>query len=105
VLNAPWAAQHQEQFPAAVRGQRSHQNYCYALADFHGPARPEELHYIKVSGGSYIMKVLSPGGGADVALFTSTDARGTCLSRPLDVRYLPDGSLELGDRPPPEIKR
>jgi beta-fructofuranosidase len=103
VLNMPWVEAHQDQLPAAVRGQRSHQNYVYALADFHQPAGEENLHRIAVGGGSYIMKVLSPSPDPDVAIFTSTDVRGTCLSRPSRVTYLPDGSLQLVPLSPPEL--
>jgi len=45
------------------------------------------------------MKVLPFSSGDDVAFFTATDARGSCLSLPYSVRYLPDGGLQLEPLP------
>lgn len=101
VLDMPWMEKHQANLPPTVRGKRSHQNYCYALAGFDMPAHAEDLHHVAVPGGNYIMKVLPSPGGDDVAFFTATDARGTCLSPPSRVRYLADGSLQLEPLPEP----
>lgn len=95
VLNMPWGKQHQARLPTAVRGQRSHQNYCCALARFGAAARTEDLRHIAAPAGSYIMKVLPQPNGPDLALFTCTDERGTCLSLPYRVEYLSDGGLKV----------
>ncbi len=100
VLNAPWAEKNQDRFPEAVKGKRSHQNYCYALSDFQQSALDADLHHIAAPKGSYIMKVLPMPEGEDVAIFTVMDSKlGTALSLPSRVEYLPDGGLGLKQAP------
>jgi beta-fructofuranosidase len=102
VLNEPWVKDHPEKLLAAVRGQRTHRNYCYALPGFQGPARDEDLHLIALTGSNYIMKVLPRSGDTDVAFFTVTDKeRGSSLSLPYSVRYLPDGGVQVDPMTPP----
>lgn len=98
VLNMPWLEKAAPPLPAPVRGQRSHQNYSYALGkDFLQPGRDENLHFIPVPKGHYIMKVITLPTGSDAALFTvKTPDRGSCLSAPLPVRYQPNGSIAVG---------
>jgi len=97
VINAPRAEKNQDHFPAAVRGQRSHQNYCYAWSEFHQAAQSRELHFVPAPSGGYIMKVEPLSPSEDMALFTISETiRGTCLSAPYRVTYLPDGGLQLG---------
>jgi len=105
VLTEPWAAKNQASFPDAVRGKRSHQNYCFVLSDIQQSARADDLHHIAAAAGNYIMKVLKQPNGSDVALFTSTDARGTCLSQPYSVRYLANGELQLERMPRPDVTK
>lgn len=95
VLNMPWAQRNLPRLPAAVAGKPSHRNYYYVWGDFRQPAHSEQMHFIDVPTGNYIMKVQAVSGRNDLALFTSTDARGTCLSLPYRVSYLPDGSLQV----------
>ncbi len=99
VLDAAWIKNHAADLPAAVQGQRSHGNYCYVLRDFRTPAADEELHFVKAPKGAYIMKVEAISPTEDVALFTITESRGTCLSRPFRVRYGDHGILEIIDTP------
>jgi len=105
VLNKQWVERNQERLPAAVRGKTSHRNYCYAMPDFRQPINSGQMHFVDVSPANYIMKVLTGAEGHDPAFFTATEARGTCLSAPYRVTYLPDGGLQVEAAPPPEPKK
>jgi len=96
VINKPWGEKNEARFPAAVRGRASHQNYSFAWSGLQHAVADERLRHIEVPKGCYIMKVLAQADGRDVALFTSTDERGNCLSKPYEVEYLEDGTLILG---------
>ena len=102
VLNMPWVKQNQARLPMAARGRRSHQNYCFSLTSLDAAARNDDIRHIAAPTGSYIMKVLPQSSGPDLALFTSTDARGTCLSLPYRVEYQSDGGLKVAPHMRPE---
>lgn len=99
VLDVPWTTQNPAALPGAVRGKRSHQNYCYALPAMLGPGRSEDLHHLAVPSGHYIMKVLLAPSPGDTALFTATGPSGTGISQPYRVVYLADGALQLDPLP------
>jgi Glycosyl hydrolases family 32 N-terminal domain len=80
VLNKPWVEKNQDHLPAPARGKTSHRNYCYAMSDFRQPIRSEQMHYVDIPSANYIMKVLTDADGRDLAFFTKTEARGSCLS-------------------------
>jgi hypothetical protein len=105
VLNKPWAEKNRGRLPEIVRGKTSHRNYCYAASDFLQPFHSEQMHFVDVSSANYIMKVLPSGEGHDLAFFTDTEARGTCLSLPYRVTYLPDGGLQVEAAPQPAPKK
>lgn len=90
VLNMPWVRAQERPLPAAVRGQASHQNFCYLLPTLPGPAREEDLRHISVPKGCYIMKVHTTAPGQDMALFTRTVGTDSGISRPYPVTYAPD---------------
>lgn len=92
VLDKTWSTAHADTLPAAVRGKASHLNYCYSLPSLHEPAREENLRYVELPRGAYIMKVLKNSSGDDVALFTqrSPDREDSGISLPHPVTYGPD---------------
>lgn len=95
VLNTAWLKERQPRMPAPVQGKPTHQNYCYTVADFRREITDDDLSYLAVPKGCYIMKVESLAPGQDVALFTIKEERGSCLSRPYPVRYPAAGGVEL----------
>jgi beta-fructofuranosidase len=95
VLDAGWARAAQATLPSAVRGQSSHQNYCYAMNDLVHPASEDRLQHIAVPRGHYIMKVLPLSPGRDVAIFTQSNRTDSGISPPYAVEYFGDGSLRI----------
>lgn len=88
VLNKDLVAQRSSTFPAAVRGRPSHANFVYLLGEGTGVAGDDDLHFVEVPKGHYIMKILESGDGSgDVALFTQTAGKNSGISPPYQVRY------------------
>jgi hypothetical protein len=95
VLNGEWVRTNSARLPETVQGRPSHKNYAYVLADPDGPADEQALHYVDISSGHYIMKVLRLETGEDVALFTHTQGTHSGISRPYAVVYQANGAFTL----------
>ena len=93
VLDGEWVKQNSGALPDAVKNQKSHQNYCYSLDRFAGPADSERLQHIKAPRGHYIMKVLPLTPEQDLAIFTASDKSNSWISPPYPVRYGEKGLL------------
>jgi hypothetical protein len=87
VLDQVWVEKNNERLPAAVRGQRSHENYYYTLPALNAVARDEDLDHVAIPRGHYIMKVLRDAKGEDVAIFTRTIGTDSGISLPCPVSY------------------
>lgn len=103
VLDKTWVAQNPSALPAAVRGQLSHENYCYTLPALNAVARNEDLHHVAIPRGHYIMKVLPDGDGKDVAIFTRTIDTNSGLSLPYPVSYGSNGQLKVHPTPVSQV--